>query len=173
DRNAPSFFKPDETKQWLISQCQSQGFKLGELNYIFCSDDYLLAINQTHLNHDYYTDVIGFDNSIGKLLSGDIFISIDRIKDNANELNIPYEEEFYRIMAHGLLHFLGYQDKNDDQKTQMTIEENRWLQQIVSRCEAAYAAAKMGSSTLLITMNLQNIAQMSCNPAMGGIAKGQ
>ena len=100
---------------------------LGEINYIFCSDEYLLNINKQYLNHDYYTDVISFDYSEDNIISGDIFISVDTVKDNAKEYDVEFEKELARVMVHGVLHFIGYKDKTDEDAKQMRQKENQYL----------------------------------------------
>lgn len=108
---------------WIFSFIHHYGFKCGELSFIFCSDDYLLRLNQEHLNHDYYTDIITFDYVEEKLLNGDIFISIDRVADNA-KLSRSFAEELRRVMAHGILHLIGFDDKSEEAKIAMTEAEN-------------------------------------------------
>jgi probable rRNA maturation factor len=115
-------------KKWLHSVIIAESFVLEELNFIFCSDGYLLNMNQQYLNHDTYTDVITFDNSAeSKIIVGDIFISIDRVKENAGGLNISAIEELQRVMVHGTLHLLGYKDKSKAAKAQMTAKEDFYL----------------------------------------------
>ena len=115
-------------KKWLQETIELQGYKLAELNFIFCSDEYLLRVNQDFLQHDYYTDVITFDNSEElKTILGDIFISIDRVKDNAKQNNATAHDELCRIMIHGTLHLLGYKDKTKKAKTEMTAKEDFYL----------------------------------------------
>ena len=116
-------------KRWVEEMVVKEGYKLHELNFIFCSDDYLLRINQDFLKHDYYTDVITFDNSEEhKTIVGDIFISIDRVKDNAKQNQVKIAHELCRIMAHGTLHLLGYLDKTKKAKIEMTAKEDFYLQ---------------------------------------------
>lgn len=115
-------------KKWLQETIVAEGYKLAELNFIFCSDEYLLRVNQDFLQHDYYTDVITFDNSEElKTILGDIFISIDRVKDNASQNNATTHDELCRIMIHGTLHLLGYLDKTKKAKTEMTAKEDFYL----------------------------------------------
>lgn len=110
-------------KQWVKQVIESKGKTLGEVSYIFCSDDYLLKINQEHLQHDYYTDIITFDYTEGATVSGDLFISIDRVKDNALTESVDFDIELRRVMIHGILHLLGYKDKKkEDQKLMREIE---------------------------------------------------
>ncbi|RZK50605.1 MAG: rRNA maturation RNase YbeY [Pedobacter sp.] len=114
---------------WLKDCISEEGFKLSELNFILCSDEYLLGINQDFLQHDYYTDVITFDNSEApKIILGDIFISLDRVAENALQFGSTKSEELRRIMVHGTLHLLGYRDKTKAAKTEMTFKENYYLQ---------------------------------------------
>ncbi|WP_175634776.1 rRNA maturation RNase YbeY [Pedobacter ghigonis] len=115
-------------KKWLKASIEKEGFKLGELNFIFCSDEYLLGINQQYLNHDTYTDIITFDNSDKeKLIVSDIFISIERVKENALTFKTNEFDEVCRIMIHGTLHLLGYKDKGKTAKALMTQKEDEHL----------------------------------------------
>jgi len=115
-------------KEWLKSAIASEDYQLKELNFILCSDEYLLRINQDYLNHDTYTDVITFDNSEeAKTIVGDIFISIDRIKENAAIFKFTTDQELCRVMIHGALHLLGYKDKSKAAKTLMTAREDHYL----------------------------------------------
>src|ERR1700729_3857687 len=107
----------NKVKAWVKTTIEAEGYKLRELNYIFCSDPYLLQINQQYLDHDTYTDIITFDNSDKhKVIIGDIFISIERIRENAVKFNSGLENELHRVIIHGALHLLGYQDKKADSK---------------------------------------------------------
>lgn len=115
-------------KDWLKSAIAAEGYLLQELNFILCSDEYLLRMNQDYLNHDTYTDVITFDNSEElKTIVGDIFISVDRIKENAATFKHTVEHELCRVMVHGALHLLGYKDKSKAAKTLMTEKEDQYL----------------------------------------------
>jgi probable rRNA maturation factor len=109
---------------WIESVVLSEGKELGEVCYIFCDDDYLLEINQQYLNHDTLTDIISFDYSEGDLISGDIFISVDRVQDNAVDLDITFEEELKRVMIHGVLHYCGYKDKSENEEQLMRSKED-------------------------------------------------
>lgn len=100
---------------------------LGDVNYILCSDAYLLDINRQYLNHDYYTDVISFDYCEDNVISGDIFISVDTVADNAKEYGVTFEKELARVMIHGVLHFVGYNDKSDEEVPIMRAKENQYL----------------------------------------------
>lgn len=109
---------------WIARIIASEGKSEGEISYIFCDDEYLLKINQEYLAHDYYTDIISFDYSVGNQLNGDVFISIERVKDNANEFSVPFKDELHRVMAHGILHYCGYKDKTDEEAEVMRAKED-------------------------------------------------
>jgi len=118
----------DEVKyaEWISEVIASEGKKEGEISYIFCDDEYLLEINQQHLDHDTLTDIISFDYTIGNEISGDIFISVERVKDNAVDFNVAFAEELLRVMSHGILHYCGFKDKGDeDEKLMRTKEEEK------------------------------------------------
>jgi len=118
-------------KQWLVSTIAQEGYALNALNFILCSDDYLLRINQEYLDHDDYTDVITFDNSEApKTVLGDIFISLDRIRENASLYNCSVYHELCRVMVHGTLHLLGYTDKSKTAKQEMTAKEDFYLSKL-------------------------------------------
>ena len=109
-----------EIRSWLKSIAKKEKYSILELNYIFCSDEYLLQINKDFFNHDYYTDIITFDNSEVKgKIESDIFISIDRVRENAKQQKTSLKDELHRVLAHGMLHLTGYKDK--------TIEENKMM----------------------------------------------
>ena len=112
---------------WITESMKNEGKSIEELNYIFCDDEYLLEINRQYLDHDYYTDVIGFDNSEDDVLTGDIFISEERVADNAKQNNVSFENELARVMIHGILHFAGYPDKGEEEKRIMTEKEDFYL----------------------------------------------
>lgn len=116
-----------EYKKWLEDLILSEEKKLGEINYIFCDDEYLLKVNQDYLQHDYYTDIITFDYVKGKTISGEIFVSLQRISDNASTLSRNYEEELRRVLAHGILHLCGYKDKSEEEELQMRGKEDHYL----------------------------------------------
>ena len=121
-------------KAWVASAITAEGYVLQELNFILCSDPYLLQINQDYLQHDTYTDVITFDNSdTPQTIVGDIFISIDRIKENALTYQHPIAEELCRVIIHGTLHLLGYKDKTKAAKKLMTEKEDLYLSQLFAR----------------------------------------
>lgn len=108
---------------WIESIIASEQKILGEISYIFCDDDYLHTINLQYLNHDTLTDIISFDYTEGDIISGDIFISIERVKDNAKDFNVSFEEELKRVLAHGVLHYCGYKDKSDSDALLMRSKE--------------------------------------------------
>jgi probable rRNA maturation factor len=115
-------------RDWINQAILSEGYKLGELTFIFTSDDYLLNINREYLNHDTYTDIITFDNSeVEKEISGDIFISIERVRENSAKFNVSERDELHRVMIHGTLHLLGYPDKGKEAKKVMTAKEDHYL----------------------------------------------
>jgi len=117
-------------KAWLKDAAKAEGFAIGELNYIFCSDAYLLDINQKYLGHDTLTDIVTFDNSEDpKMIEGDIFISIERVRENAIKFDTK-DSELKRVMVHGLLHLAGYKDKDKAQKELMRSKENEHLKNI-------------------------------------------
>lgn len=111
---------------WLLQVVKEEDKELQTINYIFCNDDYLLEINKEYLSHDYYTDVISFPYSLSPI-HGDIFISVDRVKENAENFSSSFDKELHRVMVHGLLHFIGYNDKDDLLKKEMTEKENQFL----------------------------------------------
>lgn len=110
--------------KWIGDVVLSEGFQVGEINYIFCDDSYLNKINQEFLNHDTFTDIISFDYTLGKEVGGDIFISIERVLENAEKFNEVFETELHRVMIHGILHFMGYKDKTKKEKTLMRTKED-------------------------------------------------
>lgn len=119
----------NETKvsEWITNAINSEGYELEEISYIFCDDDYLLEKNIKYLNHDTLTDIISFDYTIGKQISGDIFISIERIKENCNEFNTEFIDELHRVIIHGVLHFCNFKDKTKEEKQAMRTKEDYYL----------------------------------------------
>ena len=109
---------------WLLRVAKSEGYSVSALSYVFCTDDYLLTLNQSYLSHDTLTDIITFDYVEGTMVSGDIFISVDRLEDNATIFKVSFEEERLRVMAHGLLHLMGYKDKTTEDQLVMSNKEN-------------------------------------------------
>lgn len=111
-------------EDWLSRVIVSENKKEGEINYIFCDDEYLHKINLEYLNHDTLTDIISFDYSMGNELNGDIFVSIERVKDNAADFNVSFEEELKRVIVHGVLHYCGYKDKSEADEALMRSKED-------------------------------------------------
>jgi rRNA maturation RNase YbeY len=114
----------EQFSNWISSVIVSEDKKEGEINYIFCDDEYLLGLNEQYLNHDTLTDIISFDYSDGKELHGDIFISTERVLENAAEFKVTFEEELKRVMVHGVLHYCGYKDKSDEDEKLMRSKED-------------------------------------------------
>ena len=113
--------------KWLKMVAESEIRRIGDINIIFCSDNYILDINQKYLQHDYFTDIITFDYCEGNKLSGDLFISIDTVKANAEEYGEGFERELNRVMVHGVLHLIGYDDHSDSDQAEMRSKENYYL----------------------------------------------
>ncbi len=113
--------------KWISEVILYEGFKEDEINYVFCNDDYLNKLNVEFLNHDTLTDIISFDYSVGKLIQGDVFISVERVQDNAKDFNVAFNKELQRVLVHGVLHYCGYKDKTDDDAKQMRKMENHYL----------------------------------------------
>ena len=110
-------------EDWISRIIESEGFDEGEINYIFCDDEYLHKINVEYLDHDTLTDIISFDYTVGNLIQGDIFVSVERVKDNANDFNVSFEEELKRVLSHGVLHYCGYKDKSPKDEALMRSKE--------------------------------------------------
>lgn len=119
-----------EIQKWITNCAEEEGFEIGEINYIFCDDDYLHKINVEFLQHDTLTDIISFDYTLGKLIGGDIFISIPRVEENAKTFNVSFKEELHRVIIHGVLHYMGYKDKTDEEKQLMRDKENSCLKTV-------------------------------------------
>lgn len=113
--------------KWLEELIISENRKLGEITYIFCDDDYLLKVNRDFLDHDYYTDIITFDYVKGKTISADIFVSLPRILENSRTLAKDFNSEFHRVLAHGILHLIGYKDKTEEEIAEMRAKEDFYL----------------------------------------------
>ena len=118
-------FPKRKYKAWINALILSKEKKVGNIHYIFCGDEYLLEINKKYLQHDTYTDIITFDYSENEVLSGDIFISIERVRENAEKYQISFQEELLRVLSHGVLHLIGYRDKTEKEIKEMREEENR------------------------------------------------
>lgn len=115
------------TSGWIKQVISIEGKRVGDISFIFCSDEYLLDVNRKYLNHDYYTDIITFDNVEGIVINGDIFISVDRVKENSKVFETSFDDEVHRILIHGVLHLLGYKDKTKKDKLLMTEKEDFYL----------------------------------------------
>lgn len=120
--------KQRETTAWIKAVAESYGKRVGEIAYIFCSDEKILEVNRQYLQHDYYTDIITFDYCEGKRLSGDLFISLDTVRTNAVQFEAPYETELFRVIIHGILHLCGINDKGPGEREIMESAENKALE---------------------------------------------
>ena len=125
--NYETDFKLSDEKiiqDWIANCIQKEGFELGEINYIFCDDAYLHKLNVEFLQHDTLTDIISFDYTMGKLIGGDIYISVERVEENAKDFKVSFLEELHRVIIHGVLHYLGFKDKTEEEKEIMRAKEN-------------------------------------------------
>lgn len=124
------FELPEEEKvrRWVAKVIRSRGKAVGNVNYLFCDDEYLLGVNQRYLNHDTYTDIITFDYVSGGLVSGDIMISVERVGENAKAFGVPFEQELRRVVIHGVLHLLGQGDKSESEAAEMRRQEEESLE---------------------------------------------
>ena len=113
--------------RWIKTVCSSESKKLGDIAFIFCSDDYILDVNVKYLGHNYSTDIITFDYCEGDRISGDLFISIDSVRDNAEHFGVDFETELNRVMVHGVLHLIGYDDHNDEDIKMMRAKEDYYI----------------------------------------------
>jgi len=133
--NSENTFKLDNEHQissWIEEVITEENFKLGEINYIFCNDDYLHKLNVEFLQHDTLTDIISFDYTVGKIIQGDIYISTERVAENAQDYQVSFLEELLRVMVHGVLHYCGYKDKTDSEAHIMREKENHYLQKFAN-----------------------------------------
>ena len=128
--NVEEISLPENCSEWIKKLILNEEKKVGNINYIFCDDEYLLKVNQDFLNHDYYTDIITFDYVKGKTISGDIFISLTRISENASTLSNSFEKELLRVLAHGVLHLCGYKDKSDEEEKEMRAKEDFYIRML-------------------------------------------
>jgi len=126
-----SLQNPSEIARWISKIINDQKREEGEISYIFCDDQYLHKLNLEFLNHDTLTDIISFDNSLGNQINGDIFISIERVKENADTYKTNFEDELHRVIIHGILHYCGFNDKNKAEATLMRKKEDEALSQRV------------------------------------------
>ncbi len=117
----------DDIRQWIQSVAESYQKRCGNITYFFCSDDHILEVNKTYLNHDYYTDIITFDYTEGNKISGEIFISLDTVRSNSSLFKSTYNEELHRVIIHGVLHLVGINDKGPGEREIMEEAENKAL----------------------------------------------
>lgn len=129
DRQDTSFvFKNRRlNSKWLCSVAENEGRTIGQIAVVFCSDEYLLGVNRQFLKHNYYTDIITFDYCDGNILSGDLLISVDCVRENARHYGSTFDEELHRVIVHGLLHLIGYDDHTEEDQKQMREKENQYL----------------------------------------------
>jgi probable rRNA maturation factor len=120
-------FNRNVVVEWIRQAIQSENKDTGDCSIIFCSDKYLLEINKKYLNHDYFTDIVAFDYGENNIVSGDLFISVDRVKDNAAYYDVDVNQELHRVMIHGIMHLCGYKDSNESEQKQMREKENHYL----------------------------------------------
>ena len=118
---------PNKVRRWITESAKKEKRQISEINYIFCSDKYLLSLNQDYLNHNTLTDIITFDNSEGSMIAGEIYISIERVDENAVKYESEFTDELHRVMIHGILHLCGYADKKPSEKTLMRKKEDAYL----------------------------------------------
>lgn len=132
DKSVPSFVLKNKTNiiRWIRTLSEIENVKIGKINFIFCSDEFLYSLNKQYLKHNYYTDIITFDYSENKTLSADIYISVERVKENARIFKTPYRKELLRVIAHGMLHLCGYKDQSKSQQLTMRMKEDFYLQKI-------------------------------------------
>lgn len=120
-------FSRKRVSLWITEVAKQHGKEVGEIAYLFCDDEQILSVNRQYLQHDYYTDIITFDYSESNIISGDIFISIDTVRSNAKTYSVPLQEEFLRVIIHGVLHLCGIDDKSEEAQAEMTQCENSAL----------------------------------------------
>jgi rRNA maturation RNase YbeY len=123
-------FQLDGFSDSIPKLINEEGKEAGEISIVLCTDEELLTLNQTHLQHDYFTDILTFDYTIDPYISGDLYVSYDRIRENASAFSVSVDEELHRVVFHGVLHLLGYNDKTDGEKTQMSTKENYYLSKL-------------------------------------------
>ena len=132
--NFETLFNLNDTSiisDWIHKVISNEGFETGEINFIFCDDDYLLNLNLAFLDHDTLTDIISFDYTMGNLISGDVYISIPRVMENASIFNTSFQNELHRVIIHGILHYCGYKDKSEDEKLIMRSKEDEYLNVLI------------------------------------------
>ena len=124
--------KKTDIRNWVKQVAQLHGKRVGEVSYIFCDDEKILEVNRQYLQHDYYTDIITFDYTVGDKISGDLFISLDTVRTNAEQFEQPYERELHRVIIHGILHLCGINDKGPGEREIMEQHENEALEKLKS-----------------------------------------
>lgn len=132
--NFETLFNLNDTSiisDWIHKVISNEGLETGEINFIFCDDDYLLKLNVAFLDHNTLTDIISFDYTMGNLISGDVYISIPRVMDNASIFNTSFQNELHRVIIHGILHYCGYKDKSEDEKLIMRSKEDEYLSVLI------------------------------------------
>lgn len=117
-------FNQADVNDWIATIIENNNKELGEITVIFCSDEYILKVNKEYLNHDYFTDIITFDYCEGTVVNGDLFISLDTVFDNSKDFETGYDNELMRVIIHGVLHLIGFNDKTDDEQEEMSRQEN-------------------------------------------------
>jgi probable rRNA maturation factor len=125
-------FKRRHMNTWIKAVAQVYGKTIGDVSYIFCDDAKILEVNKTYLKHNYFTDIITFDNTEHNRLSGDVFISVDTVRDNAKRFGVSFSEELHRVMIHGILHLCGQNDKTQEESKQMREKENMALKLVIN-----------------------------------------
>jgi len=120
----------NKLKTWIISSIKNENFVPGQINFIFTSDKYLLSINKQYLSHNYFTDIITFNDVHGNIINGDIFISVETVKTNALRFGVSFDEELNRVMIHGIMHLMGYDDHTEEQISEMRKKENEYLDRL-------------------------------------------
>ena len=133
--NLETLFNLNDTSiisDWIHKVISNEGLETGEINFIFCDDDYLLKLNVAFLDHDTLTDIISFDYTMGNLISGDVYISIPRVMENASIFNTSFQNELHRVIIHGILHYCGYKDKSEDEKLIMRSKEDEYLNVLIN-----------------------------------------
>lgn len=127
----PAFFKVKKTENWISKNLKNYSVKMAKVSFVFVTDEYQLTINKQFLQHDDYTDIITFDNTLdSKHIIGEIYISLERVKENAKIFKTTYKNELHRVLAHGILHLLGFKDKSAQDKETMRAEEEKWIAEI-------------------------------------------
>ena len=120
----------DQIALWISSVIEEEKFNEGEINYIFCDDEYLLKLNIEFLDHDTLTDIISFDYTVGKQINGDVYISVERVEDNSKEYKVDFKAELNRVLVHGILHYCGYKDKTEEDEKLMRSKENYYISRL-------------------------------------------